>query len=197
MALLAREELNRLVGQAYKSAAFTDSLKKSVIAEKQEPRQSYDVFLSHSYLDREPVLQVNYLLEDVLGFDVFVDWIEMPDLDRSAVNQDTAATLRDVMNRCATLVYAVSVISSTSKWMPWELGYSDARHGRVAVLPIADVATTYAAYRDQEFVGLYPYIDIENDDDGKRHLWVNSPVDSKTYAKLQHWRQTGRLTYHP
>src|SRR5262249_8519738 len=110
---------------------------------------------------------------------------------------EVAGQLRDVMNRCATLIYAVSANSSSSKWMPWELGYSDARHGRIAILPITNSAMTYAAYRDQEFVGLYPYIDIEDDKQGQRYLWVNSQSDLNTYAKLHNWRLTGKLDYHP
>lgn len=117
--------------------------------------KQYDIFLSHSYSDKETVLQLNYFMEEILGLDVFVDWIEKPELDRSKVTAATAADMRDVMNRCATLVYAISTTSSNSKWMPWELGYSDAKHGKVAILPIADSPSSAATYRSQEFVGLW------------------------------------------
>lgn len=162
--------------------------------------KEYDVFLSHSYSDRETILQVNYFLEEMMGLDVFVDWIEKPALDRSAVTPKTAAEMRDVMDRCATLIFAVSTTSSTSKWMPWELGYSDAKHGRVAVLPIADSASTVVAYRNQEFVGIYPYIEYDpksGDNSGNKYLWVHDPLNPRTYSLFSNWKRTGILSNHP
>lgn len=197
MATLSKADLNSIVGQRYKDAAFSDSLKKSVTAEKLQA-QRYDIFLSHSSLDRDTVLQLNYLLEEVYGFEVFVDWIEKPELDRTRVTPETAEQIRDAMDRSETLVYAVSESSAVSTWMPWELGYSDARHGRVAVLPISGLVTTAAAYANQQFVGLYPVIDIEKiGSTSKRVLWVNDRQNSRRYAQLQHWKQTGRLNDHP
>jgi hypothetical protein len=186
MPLLSKSELNRLVGQEYQSVKFSKSLEKAVTDEI-DHKKTYDVFLSHSYLDRETVFKLNYLLEERLGLDVFVDWIENPDLDRSQVTPETAAQLRGVMDRCKTLVYAISANSAGSKWMPWELGYSDARHGRVAVLPISDYQSTTAAYMNQEFLGLYPYIDIDDSVNGNRYLWIKDPQNRHKYALFHFW----------
>jgi hypothetical protein len=54
------------------------------------------------------------------------------------------------MDKSASLLYAVSDNSSESKWMPWELGYSDALHGRVAVVPITDQETATESYRPDQ-----------------------------------------------
>jgi len=196
MVFLSKSELDRLVGQSYKTAAFSDSLQKSVTAEKLRLK-TYDVFLSHSYLDKDTILKVNYALEDLLGLSVFVDWIERPDIDRNKVTPATAAELRDVMDRCSSLIYAVSPNAADSKWMPWELGYSDAKHGRVAILPITDSTVTIAAYEHQEFVGIYPVIDItEGMDIRDRTLWVNDRQNSKRYSRLKEWQRTGQLPVH-
>ena len=104
------------------------------------------------------------------------------------------------MNRCTTLVYAISTTSSDSKWMPWELGYSDAQHGRVAVLPIADSASSAASYKSQEFVELYPYIQydgISGDQSGKKHLWVYDPLNQERYSLFSEWKTSGLFNNHP
>jgi hypothetical protein len=135
-----------------------------------------------------------------MKLDVFVDWIERPDLDRSNVSPENAEAMRDVMGRCSTLLYALSANSSQSKWMPWELGYSDAKHGRIAILPITETATTTSVFSGQEFLGLYPYINIDtkaNDDSGDRYLWVHDPTSWNKYAIFHSWRGNGQLYDHP
>src|SRR5947209_7092377 len=89
---------------------------------------SFDIFLSHRYFDADEILALKSSFED-FGFSVFVDWIEVPGLDRGKVTKETADYLREAMNRSSSLLYAASDNSSDSKWMPWELGYSDALHG--------------------------------------------------------------------
>src|ERR1041385_7653091 len=99
--------------------------------------QRFDIFLSHSFEDAKDILMLYEMLTSV-GYDVFVDWIADPDTDRSNVTKDTADGLRSVMRRSHSLLFATSQNSGKSKWMPWELGYSDALHGRIAVIPITD-----------------------------------------------------------
>ena len=84
-------------------------------------RQSFDVFLSHSILDEEIILGVKTVIEK-LGFSVYVDWIEDPELDRKKVNAETADRLQTRMKQCKCLIYAHSINSPDSKWLPWELG---------------------------------------------------------------------------
>jgi hypothetical protein len=193
MAYLSTTDLDNIVGDAYKRAP----LKKAVTAETDSTKR-YDIFLSHSRLDEKVIRQINYWLEEKLGFDVYLDCIEDPYGDNAVVTPSTAAHLRDVMNRCSSIIYAVSVNSASSKWMPWELGYSDATHGRVAVLPLMNTASVAVAYQNQEFVGLYPYVDIDTiQGTSNRVLWIRSPVDQKLYALLENWQKTGRFNRLP
>lgn len=199
MPLLSKSDLNRIVGQAYKSTRIAKAMTDATSLEQSTGTEKYDIFLSHSYLDKETVLQINYLLEDTFGFRVFVDWIEKPELDRSKVTPGTAAEMRSVMDRCDTLLYTISTKSSSSTWMPWELGYSDAKHGRIAVLPISDYKTTTSTYKGQEFVGLYPYILLNpkaDDDSGDQFLWVHDPQDWNKYSLFNYWRVFGTLYDH-
>ena len=199
MAILTESDLSRMVGQGYKSVRYAESLRKSVRLEESAAEPQYDIFLSHSYLDRDTIEKLNYVLEEELGLSVYVDWIENPDLSRSSVTPETAGSLRSAMDRSSSLIYAISTSASESKWMPWELGYSDAKHGRVAILPIEKSSIATTAYKSQEFIGLYPYIDIEttdNDRSGKRYFWVNDPRKSTRYSLFDNWLGNGILFDH-
>lgn len=153
----------------------------------------YDIFLSHRYLDAVEILALKTFIES-FGFSVFVDWIANPELDRGQVTRETAGLLRDAMKRCASLLYAISGSSSDSKWMPWELGYSDAFHGRIAVVPITDYESTSEGYAGQEYLALYPFVSLRPNQIGQRLLWVQE--SSQTYVTLKEWLQGSKPSYH-
>ena len=94
--------------------------------------EAYDVFLSHSYEDARIVKLIKEMLEES-GLQVYVDWIEDEHLDRGRVTSNTASILRRRMDRCSSLIYLTSQSAEGSVWMPWELGYMDARTGKVVV----------------------------------------------------------------
>lgn len=148
-----RQRARRRTGSssiAMASAVLTASVRSS------PPSTTFDVFLSHCTKDAEIVLGVKLMLEDQ-NRTVYVDWIEDQQLDRGNVTPQTAEVLRERMRACRSLVYVHTENSGSSKWMPWELGFSDAHHGAVAILPV-----TRAAQQDfvgQEYLGLYPWMD--------------------------------------
>src|SRR5260221_3312954 len=113
----------------------------------------YDIFLSHAFCDQAVVRAVHDQLVDA-GYSVYVDWIEDVHLDRGAVDAATAELLRARMRRCGALFFCVSTRSPLSKWMPWELGFADARVGRVFVFPLDDGAVDRV--KGQEYLNLYP-----------------------------------------
>ncbi|MEZ8504676.1 toll/interleukin-1 receptor domain-containing protein [Vibrio splendidus] len=166
MALLKKSDLNSNI---HKSKLSCESyLGKS---------KTFDVFLSHSFADQETVLGIKEYLESK-SLSVYIDWIDDNQLDRGEVNEDTADLLRKRMKLSRCLIFATSSNSTSSKWMPWECGYFDGIKGKVAILPVVD-ADTYR-YEGQEYLGLYPYIDISSD-----ILWVNSP--SGGFCRLEEW----------
>jgi hypothetical protein len=118
----------------------------------------FDVFLSHSYEDAEVIAGVARLLE-ADGLTVYVDWVVDRQLDRSSVTPDTAKLLRKRMNHCYFLLFVSSSASTSSKWMPWELGYFDGKHqGRIGILPI--VESTGQGFLGQEYLGIYPTYEV-------------------------------------
>ncbi len=122
---------------------------------------TYDIFLSHSYDDARIIKHIYEMLEE-RGYAVYVDWIEDSDLDRAAVTQGSAAVIRERMNRCRSLIYLTSPSAEKSVWMPWELGYMDARTGLVSIAPI--LGDDEEDFKGREYLGLYPYLDLTGDD---------------------------------
>lgn len=122
--------------------------------------KTYDIFLSHSYQDADVILGLKYTFEEK-GYSVYVDWIEDKQLNRENVNARTANQLRVKMRSCKSLFFATSDNSSSSKWMPWELGYYDGYRGKVAILPINVSSYQKDSFVGQEYLGLYDYV-IDN-----------------------------------
>jgi len=144
-----------ILGEAYsrtKASEFlTDRAKEFKFSNR------YDVFLSHAYTDARVVRQVRRRLMDE-GMTVYVDWMEDKQLSRSSVSSFTAYLLRNRMNQCESLIYLTSEAAEKSVWMPWELGYMDAKTEKVAIAPILDDED--ADFPGREYLGIYPTISI-------------------------------------
>ena len=153
----------------------------------------YDIFLSHNFLDAEIIFGLKEILEES-GFSVFVDWIEAPELDRKNVTPVTAAYLRDAMRRSNSLLYAVSENSDGSKWMPWELGFSDGLHGHVAIVPISEYENTADSYQGKEYLGLYPYVTAESYQFGLPRILVRKSAGASP-EDLKGWLGYKRAAY--
>jgi hypothetical protein len=144
----------------------------------------FDIFLSHSYIDQKLILGIYLSLRD-LGYTVYVDWIHDRQLSRESVNKETARTLRNRMQQSRALFYVTTGNSSSSKWMPWELGFKDGHNGKAAILPIVDYETEN--FSGQEYLGIYPYISQGDDSNGKKRLWVRT--SSSAYVWFEYWLQ--------
>jgi hypothetical protein len=83
---------------------------------------SFDIFLSHSYLNADDVLALKAEIES-MGFGVYVDWVVDSHTNREDVTKETADLIRERMGQCKSLFYVTSSEAADSKWMPWELGY--------------------------------------------------------------------------
>jgi hypothetical protein len=144
----------REVGRSRAGREFSTA---EAVLRKSASAGSFDIFLSHSSRDAEAILGIKAILERG-GRRVYVDWINDPHLDRTRVSASTAHQLRLRMNQCSSLVYAATKAATSSKWMPWELGYFDARKGveAVAILPLVDYAGQDVG---QEYLEVYPKIE--------------------------------------
>lgn len=198
MALFTKNDLiKNSYQQVKKSFSLNESVEANQILKKASANfsdsKSYDVFLSHSYVDAQEILGLKIYLENV-GYSVYVDWIEDRQLDRSKVSKETAQLLKSRMKSCKSLFFATSENSENSKWMPWELGYFDGIKGKVAILPILN--TSYSdSYNGQEYLGLYPYVakgTIRNTT--KEELWIHTA--SNEYVRLSAWLNGSPITVH-
>lgn len=172
-------------------AQRTTTLTKSANAVLQESvtasasRTSFDIFLSHSYLDSQVILGIKLALED-MGHSVYVDWIEDRQLSRDNVTRETAAVLRNRMMQSKSLFYATSANASNSKWMPWELGYMDGLKSKSAILPVLLSPSSTNDYKGQEYLGIYPYINKAQPQGGTSDvLWVHESPN--TYVLYTAW----------
>jgi hypothetical protein len=131
--------------------------------------ERYDIFLSQTIRDPEIVLGVYDFLTSK-GYDVFCDWIESAEVDRSQVTPANASFVRATMGVSDTLLFLDTEGAAQSLWMCWELGWFDGARGPVAILPVLEEGQHY--YRGREFLGLYPYVEL--DEEGR--LKVVRPV---------------------
>ncbi len=151
--------------------------------QEQEFKSHFDVFLSHAYEDHELLYGTVLSIED-LGYSVYIDWRNDPDLDRSSVTPETANRLRERMSNCKCLFYSVTPSAKESAWMKWELGWMDGCKNRAAILPI--VANKTERWSDQEFLGLYPYVSngtIPHTE--KEALWIHR--SESCYVRFDYW----------
>lgn len=156
MALITQSFLRERTKAAsgYQTETYVRSFASEFLAkEKREAptTQAYDIFLSHSSEDAILIKA----LRDILvshGYTVYVDWIDDPQLNRQSVTKDTAAVLRARMGQCKSLLFATSDAAKKSVWMPWELGYVDAKtKSRVAIVPIVPDANQNDDFKGQEY----------------------------------------------
>ncbi|NPU92124.1 MAG: toll-Interleukin receptor [Gammaproteobacteria bacterium] len=160
MAYFTKAEARAAAARARKKVnntgkAFDRILKEDFIATASQ--ESFDVFLCHSIDDAELVLGVKTILEENFSLKVYVDWVEDPKLDRRFVSKDTARVLRQRMKQCRSLLYLATDNATTSKWMPWELGFFDGhKPGCVAIFPVLDSADQ--SFQGQEYIGIYPQV---------------------------------------
>ena len=170
-----RKSVSKTAGQLIiESASTFNRLKK------------YDVFLSHSVNDSELILGMKGIIED-LGYNVYVDWIDDPELDRKKVSKETAKKLRDRMNSSNSLFFVTTENADNSKWMPWECGYFDGIKEKVAIVPVKKYSVNNE-YVGQEYLGLYPYVVKQQSTNEKERLWIH--LDTKLYVSFDSWVKT-------
>ena len=107
------------------------------------------VFLSHSHDDNDIILDIIEFLLTV-GITVYVDWLD-PTMPR-ITSVETAVRIKERIVQCERFVVLLTENSKESKWVPWELGFADAKkdNDRIAVFPVK----RYSYTSDSEFTGL-------------------------------------------
>lgn len=185
------EDYLRKRGQRVKAARGQRDGRKILLEDmrKAASQQRWDVFLSHSFQDKDDDALIGLVDQFTsLGLSVYIDWKSDGQLDRADVSPATAETLRKRMKASRSLVFAYSTNSAISPWVPWELGFSDAAVGRVAVAPITpSLAGTAGKATGQEYLGLYSVVSHEKSKEGVPKLWVEAWEDSSEYVEFGAW----------
>lgn len=117
----------------------------AAISKEQEQIEStkrYDVFLSHSSLDRDLVLEIKTILNSK-GLSVYIDWVEdQGALKRELTSVDTANVLVERIKKSRAILYIKTAQSTLSLWTPWELGYAQAIGKKITVLEVEYILGT-------------------------------------------------------
>jgi hypothetical protein len=72
--------------------------------------------------------------------------------------------------------------------MPWELGFFDGLNGKVGVIPVS--SSHEDSFEGEEYVSLYPYIDLAKAKGSKSmNLWINT--SATIYGLLDEWIEQG------
>ena len=159
-----------------------------------DSNKTYDLFISHSYLDKEIINALYYTFE-ACGYTVFIDWKNEELKDRSQISKQVAQKLKKYMANCKGLLYIATENSSNSKWCPWELGFVDGLKERVAILPILN--DSLKEYKGQEYLGIYPYVVYAKTERTKEdEFWVHDTDDYNLYSTLGSWLKDGKLSDH-
>lgn len=158
-------------------------------------RRGYDLFLSHSYLDKELILTLIELFNKA-NYSVYVDWINDSLLNRLNVTAKTARVIKSRIKESKGLAYIATSNIANSKWCPWELGVGDGLlNERACILPILEENSS--KFNGQEYLGIYPYIEygkVQGSD--KYQFWVIDPDDSNLYNILINWLNGDELISH-
>ncbi|MPL94168.1 hypothetical protein SDC9_40316 [bioreactor metagenome] len=170
------------------SQTKTFSTKQQIINESKKVHTGFDIFLSHSFLDKEDVEGL-YIELTNFGYSVYVDWIIDPELDRKNVTKATATLIRNRMKFSKSLLLAVSENAQMSKWMPWELGYVDANTNKCAVIPVSQSVNAPSFFKGFEYLSLYPFIKKVPTKGLGEKLFVIE--EAKKYVFFDNWLKFG------
>lgn len=177
-----------LKGLASKNRFLFES-QQNVFSERKVPENTeFDIFLSHSFLDKSEIQGLYQELTD-FGFKVYVDWIIDPHLDRKNVTKTSAKLIQTRLKFSKSLLLAISTNAAMSKWMPWELGYVDGHTNKCAIIPVSNERNPPKYFKGTEYLLLYPFIKKAKTENGIDKLWV---IESEfSYSIFDTWILTG------
>jgi len=150
---------------------------------------AFDIFLSHSFLDKDEVEGL-YIELTRLGYSVYVDWIIDPELDRNNITKKSATLIRNRLKSSKSLLLAVSVNATISKWMPWELGYVDGNTNKCAIIPVSQSDYAPNSYVGVEYLSLYPFIKKVSISGFKDELYVIE--EARKFTTFNEWFKFGK-----
>lgn len=142
-------------------------------------------FLSYSSKDGDLLPAVVRVLQNE-GAHVYIDRFD-PELP-TATSKTTASLLRDRIRLCRKFVLFATQNSKDSRWVPWELGLSDAfkSSAATAVFPSVDSALE-TAWAEREYLGLYDRVVWGKLQGYEQKVWMVWDQRKNTAVRLHDW----------
>ncbi len=155
------------------------------VIRKSAASDSKNTFLSYSSKDKDYLPGVITLLEKH-GAAVYIDEgdARLP----QKPSKETAAILRNTIQKLNRFVVFVTPNSKDSIWIPWELGLGDAYKSswNVALLPSAEKSYDQA-WSEQEYLGLYKRIVYGGLEGEAEQCWMVYDHIENSATKLNKW----------
>lgn len=108
-------------------------LLKAIYNSPLEQMKHYDLFLSHSYKDKDKLIELKDSL-NAIGLNVYMDWVNDKDeLLRNLTCAETAKVITERLKASKAILYVHTNSSLDSKWTPWELGFASALNKPILV----------------------------------------------------------------
>lgn len=108
-------------------------LLKAIYNSPLEQMKHYDLFLSHSYKDKDKLIGLKDSL-NAMGINVYMDWVNDKDeLLRDLTCAETAKVVTERIKASKAILYVHTNASLDSKWTPWELGFASALNKSILV----------------------------------------------------------------
>ncbi|WP_299886938.1 TIR domain-containing protein [uncultured Lacinutrix sp.] len=174
---------------ASNSQSFVNESKRTFSNKPINKTERFDIFLSHSFLDKDEVYGI-YIELSNRGYKVYVDWIVDSHLNRNKVTKESAELVRNRLKYSKTLLLALSPSASMSKWIPWELGYVDGNTNSCAIFPITRETYGEKTFKRSEYLLLYPYIKLASLDGLSDRIYTVE--SSYSYVDFGNWVKNNR-----
>lgn len=141
-----------------KAFSVNESLSSGEKFEKQ-------IFLSYRRKDSQYVKPIVEILKK-LGAKIYIDYLDESLPEKP--NTETAAILRNRIQKSDKFILMATPNSSESKWIPWELGLGDGfvKYNNVAIMPITRNSDNW---EEQEYYSIYGYIKKAKSTNGLRY----------------------------
>lgn len=142
----------------FKAISTPHDLLKAIYNSPLEQMKHYDLFLSHSYRDKDNLIKLKNAL-NALGLNVYIDWVNDKDeLLRTLTSNDTATVITERIRASKAILYVHTSTSMDSKWTPWELGFAYAIEKPVLVYKAE------ASDDTPEYLQLYESVVFDNNE---------------------------------
>lgn len=150
-------------------------LLKAIYNSPLEQMKHYDLFLSHSYKDKEKLVELKDTL-NAIGLNIYMDWVnDRDELMRNLSCKETAKVITERIRCSKAILYVHTESSLESKWAPWELGFAYALNKPILVY------RPEVTRNDPEYLQLYTPVKISKgriiiDDDKETQIneWIKN-----------------------